>query len=180
MLQIKPLTPTEKKMAKRFSCSKFPSIQLTQLINTHLMPRPKRSRNLAAAIWEVIATSCPHTLGGQMSLVPQSYQRGNTCTHLSHSGSHARTWVSVIRKVCVTELTSFKKRCLTELTGLNSAKRRWPPIRDLLQAAKDVSTSTTHSSHLWTSPSQDSQLMNSRSVSALIQPPPSTSHYSFQ
>lgn len=156
-------------MAKRFSCLKFTSIPLTQLINTQLMLGPKRSRNLAAAIWEVIATSCPHTLGGEMTLVPQSYQRGNTCTHLSHSGSHARTWASVIRKVCV-----------TELTGLNSAKRRWPPTRELLQEAKDVATSTTHSSHLWTSPSQDSQLMNSRSVSALIQPPSSTSHYSFQ
>lgn len=66
------------KMAKRFSCSKFTSGQLTQLINTHLMLGSKRSRNVAAAIWEVIATSCPHTLGGQKPLVPQCHQRGNT------------------------------------------------------------------------------------------------------
>lgn len=61
MLQIKPLTLTEK-MAKRFSCSKFTSVQLTQLINIHLMLGPKRSRNPTAVIWDVIATSCPHTL----------------------------------------------------------------------------------------------------------------------
>lgn len=64
MLQIKPLTlgAYREKMAERFSCSKFTSVQLTQLINIHLMLGPKRSRNPAAVIWEVIATSCPHTL----------------------------------------------------------------------------------------------------------------------
>lgn len=90
------------KINKRLSCLQFISIQLTQLINTHLRLGQKRSRNLVAAIWEVITTSCLHTLAGWMPLAQQSYRRGNTCTHLSHSSSHASISVSVNKKnICV-------------------------------------------------------------------------------